>query len=415
MTTSRERVLQAVDHQQPDRVPVDLSGHRASGISAIAYHKLKQHLGIRQGAVYVYDMIQQLAIIEPVVMDRFGVDTVELGRGFNLQPSDWQDWELPDGTPCKIPAYIHPIRVGEEWRIFHDDGTLIAVQRPGCYYFEQTNFPLAGRMDSPAADSPFENLSSNFERSMWTAIASPPAPLGMDEDGLKQLAAGAKALRHSTDRAIVGLLGANLLEMGQFLFGMENFFTLLASEPAQAHRFLDKVMQLHLEKLHRFASAVGPFIDIIQFNDDLGMQTGPQISLKMYKEFFQPRFKQLFETSKKLTRARIMLHSCGGIIPLLPYLIDAGMEILQPVQTSSRDMEPERLKREFGKAICFWGGGCDTQYLLSRGAPEEVAADVRRRVEIFTPGGGFVFQQIHNIQADVPPENIVAMFDAINR
>jgi len=414
MTTSRERVMQAVNHQQPDRVPIDLSGHRASGISAMAYHKLKQYLGIREGAVYVYDMIQQLAIIEPVVMDRFGVDTIELGRGFNLLPSDWQDWELPDGTPCKIPAYIHPVRVGAEWRIYHQDGTLIAVQRPGCNYFEQVHWPLAVRMDSLETSS-YDNLSSDFERSMWTAIASPPAPLGMDAEGLKQLAAGAKALRQSTDRAIVGLLGANLLEMGQFLFGMENFFILLASESAQAHRFLDKVMELHMDKLHRFTSAVGPYIDIVQFNDDLGMQIGPQMSLKMYKEFFHPRFKQLFETSKKLTGARIMLHSCGGIIPLLPYLIDAGMEILQPVQTSSRDMEPERLKREFGKDICFWGGGCDTQYLLGRGSPEEVAADVRQRVEVFAPGGGFVFQQIHNIQADVPPENIVAMLDAINR
>jgi uroporphyrinogen decarboxylase len=414
MTTSRERVLQAVDHQQPDRVPIDLSGHRASGISAMAYHKLKQYLGIQQGAVYVYDMIQQLAIIEPMVMERFGVDTIELGRGFNLLPSDWQDWELPDGTPCKIPFYIHPVRVGEEWRIFHDDGTLIAVQRPGCNYFEQVNWPLAGRMYSEDASN-FENLGSDFERSMWTAIASPPAPLGMDEKGLKQLAAGAKALRQSSERAIVGLLGANLLEMGQFLFGMENFFTLLASEPSQAHRFLDKVMELHLEKLRRFVSAVGPYIDIIQFNDDLGMQTGPQISVKMYKEFFHPRFKLLFETSKKLTGARIMLHSCGGIYPLLPYLVEAGMEILQPVQTSSRGMEPERLKSEFGKDICFWGGGCDTQYLLGRGTPEQVAADVRHRVEVFAPGGGFVFQQIHNIQADVPPENIVAMFDAIDK
>jgi uroporphyrinogen decarboxylase len=253
-----------------------------------------------------------------------------------------------------------------------------------------------------------------MDKVMWGAMGSPPAPIGYDPDGLKALQEGARRLRQASDRAIVGLFGANVLEWGQFLFGMQNFLTMLASEPRRVHKFLDKLLEVHLENLQCLTSAVGTYIDVIHFNDDFGMQTGPQISLKMYLEFFHPRYVQLWERTQQLTDAKIMLHCCGGIYPLLPYLIEAGMQILQPVQTSARGMEAERLKREFGKDLCFWGGGCDTQGVLDRGTPAEVAEDVRRRVAIFAPGGGFVFQQIHNIQANVPPENILAMFAAVN-
>lgn len=406
---SRQRVMAAVDHREPDRVPIDLGGHRSSGIMAIAYNKLKQHLGIETGDIYVYDVIQQLAIIEPEVLDRFGVDTVEMGRGFALKREDWHDWVLPDGTPCKIPAFIEPVRVGNDWRVYHEDGTLIGVQKENCLYFEQTCFPLA---DSD--DDAFDDLDSAFEKVVWAALGTPPAPLGTDGEGLRQLAQGAKALRESTDRAIIGLFGGNLLENSQFLFGMANLFMLLAAEPRRAHRLLDKLVEMHLENLEKFLSAVGPYIDIILFGDDLGMQTGPQISPHMYREFLHPRYKLMWGTAKKLVDVKVMLHCCGGVFPLLPDLIEAGLDIIQPVQTGARDMEPERLKAAFGKDLCLWGGGCDTQRVLPQGTPEEVADDVRRNVSILAPGGGFVFQQIHNIMADVPPENIVAMLEVVN-
>ena len=410
MVTSRERVMMAVNHKEPDRVPIDLGGHRSSGIMAIAYNRLKQHLGITTGDIYVYDFVQQLAIIEPEILDLFHVDVVEMGRGFSLAPEDWREWVLPDGTPCKIPAFIEPLKVGGDWHIYHKDGTLIAIQKEGSLYFEQTCWPLMNTDESAWFD-----LSVPLEKVMWSALGCPPAPLSYDDpDGFEALREGARRFRESTGRAIIGLFGGNLLETGQFLFRNDNFFMLLAGEPAKAARFLDRLVEMHLGNLEKFLSAVGPYIDIILFGDDLGMQTGPQISPRMYAELFKPRHKILWERAKQLADVKVMLHCCGGVYPLLPHLIEAGLDIIQPVQISAQDMEPKRLKREFGQDICFWGGGCDTHQVLPRGKPEQIAEHVRRQVDIFSPGGGYVFQQVHNIMADVPPENIVAMLQAVN-
>jgi len=162
----------------------------------------------------------------------------------------------------------------------------------------------------------------------------------------------------------------------------------------------------------RFLGAVGPYIDIILFGDDLGMQTGPQMSPAMYREFFKPRHAGMWKRAKELARVKVMLHCCGGVRTLLPHLIDAGLDAINPVQISCRGMSAAELKREFGRDLTFWGGGCDTREILPNGTPEQVRSHVREQVRILAPGGGFVFQQVHNIMANVPPENIIAMFDA---
>jgi uroporphyrinogen decarboxylase len=406
---SRERVMAAINHREPDRVPIDLGGHRSSGIMAIAYRRLKERLGIRTGDVYVYDFVQQLAIIEPEVAARFQVDTIELGRGFGLAAEDWKDWVLPDGSPCKIPSYLNPIRVGDDWCLCAEDGTLVGIQKSGCLYVEQTCYPVGATDEIESID-----FGKAMEKVVWGAAPCHPHPIGLDSAGLQKLAAGAKALRARTDRAVIGLFGGNLLETGQMLYRNDNFYLLLAGEPDRAHRFLDRLVEHHLDNLEKYLSAVGPYIDIIAFGDDLGMQTGPQISPRMYREFFQPRHRLLWNRAKQLADAKVMLHCCGGVYPLLPLLIEAGLDAVNPVQTNCKEMEPERLKREFGRDLCFWGGGADTRDVLPRGTPEQVAEDVRYRVEVWSPGGGFVFQQIHNVMADVPPDNIIAMLDNVN-
>jgi uroporphyrinogen decarboxylase len=189
---------------------------------------------------------------------------------------------------------------------------------------------------------------------------------------------------------------------------------MLGEEPARAHRFLDHLLAIHLRNLEKFLGAVGPYIDVINFGDDLGAQTGPQISPRMYREFFQPRHAALWARAKQLAPdVKVMLHCCGGVRPLLPLLIEAGLEIINPVQISCRGMEAEGLKRDFGRDLVFWGGGCDTQRVLPSGTPDEVRAHTRRQVETMNRGGGFVFQQVHNILANVPAENIVAMYEGV--
>jgi uroporphyrinogen decarboxylase len=244
---------------------------------------------------------------------------------------------------------------------------------------------------------------------MWHAVAGPPGPWVNHA----QLREGGKRLRQKTDMAIVGLFGGNLLEAGQFLYRNDNFFMLLAAEPEKAHKFLDDLVEIHLANLEKFLGAVGDYIDIILFGDDLGMQSGPQVSPKMYREFFKPRHKLMWSRAKQLANVKVMLHCCGGVRELLPDLIDAGLDAINPVQISCAGMDARELKAKFGKEMVFWGGGCDTQTILPNATPDEVRRHVKEQVQILSPGGGFVFQQVHNILANVPPENIVAMYEAV--
>lgn len=400
--TPRERVLAALNHIEPDRVPVDLSGHRSSGIAAMAYPKLRKYLGLPAKPVRVYDVIQQLAVVDEDVLDRFGVDCVEMGRGFAQTDDSWKPWVLPDGTDCLIPAWTSMERRGDRWVMLSDSGRVIAHMPDGTLYFEQTYFPL---MESGGEGS----LADAFGECMWTGIAAPPGPV--DAATLRK---GAERFRRSTNRAIIGLFGGNLFETGQFFHRADNFFMLLAGEPQKAHRFLDKLVEIHLANLEKFLAAVGSSIDVILFGDDLGMQTGPMLSPRMYREFFKPRHQILWKRAKELANVKVMLHCCGGVRELFPHLIEAGLDAINPVQITCAGMNAAELKAEFGRDLTFWGGGCDTRDILTGAQPRQVAEHVKKQVGILSPGGGFVFQQVHNVLANVPPENIVAMLDAVN-
>jgi uroporphyrinogen decarboxylase len=158
---------------------------------------------------------------------------------------------------------------------------------------------------------------------------------------------------------------------------------------------------------------VGDVVDIVRLGDDLGMDRGPFMSPATYRRLFKPRHKILCDYIRAHSSMRIFLHSCGGIAPLIPDLIEAGFQILNPVQTNCQGMNPRHLKQEFGRHVTFWGGGCDTRHVLNRRSPGEVKRHVLERLEVFAPGGGFVFNTVHNILPEVPPENIVAMFEAL--
>jgi uroporphyrinogen decarboxylase len=277
-------------------------------------------------------------------------------------------------------------------------------------FFEQTFFPLHENDDST-----FERLEYYLDQVMWCRLGIPPAPAGFDEEGLETRRRAARNLRESTGRALYGTFGGNLIEIGEFCFRIDNFLFELAANPKRAHTFLDRLTELHLKNLDKYLGAVGEYLDLIGFGDDLGTQTGPQISPAMYREFFKPRHALLWNRAKELSpHIKVSLHCCGGVYPLLRDMIEAGLDAINPVQFTAAGMDTARLKAEFGGDLVFWGGGCDTQHILRDGTPQEVADHVKEQIEVLAPSGGFVFQQVHNILNGVPPENVVAMFETVN-
>jgi len=408
--TSRDRILCALNHQQPDRMPIDFGGHRSSGIAAIAYAKVKKALGISSGDIYVYDMVQQLAIVEPEVLDAVGADVVELGRGFMLNDSDWKDWVLPDGTPCKIPCFVHVEKRGSSSYLLSEDGVDLAIQKDGCLYFEQIHWPWLERNPD---EHDFSDLEDAFKHTMWTGVPTPGGHIPLTDEGCRQLADGARKLRESTDRAILGIFGGNLFEVPQFLYRMDNYLMHMGLHPEGCERLSEALCNFYMPQLEKWLGAVGPYIDVVLFSDDLGMQNGPLMSPDMYRRYYKPWHAKLWQRAKELApHVNVHLHSCGGIEPLLDDLIEAGLESSNPVQITCNGMDPLHLKRTYGEQFTFWGGGCDTQHILPSGTPDQVRENVRELVSVWVHGGGFVFQQVHNILADVPPENIIAMFTA---
>ena len=407
---SRERVLAAIDHREPDRVPLDLGSTTSSGISAIAYHNLKNCLGLSPAPTRVYDIVQQVAQPDDALLDRFRVDAIDIGRAFDTEDAGWRAVTLPQGIPVQFPAWFRPQAGPEgEWNALAPDGTRIAVMPIGATFFDQTCFPY---VDGYPDD--FRDLPAAMSKVLWVGIPQSPWNHAGDEGFWEELRARALALRAASDRALMIVVGCSLFEWGTYLRRIDNFLSDLVLDAAGAERLLDALMVQHLALLEKVCAAVGDVADIVRLSDDLGTDHGPFMSPRTYRSLIKPRQKVLTDYVRQHSTMRTFLHSCGSIYKILPDLIEAGFEIINPVQISARDMEPERLKREFGKDVTFWGGGCDTRAVLNRGTPAEVKDHVRRNVETFAPGGGFVFNTVHNILPDVPPENIVAMIEALD-
>ena len=398
---SRERLLTALRHQEPDRVPIDLDGMASTGIMAVAYNRLKAHLGMTGGETKVYDIGQQLAHPEPPVLEHFGIDVLPLTRapmGFDPAHPAWKSWTLPDGSPALVPSGFHPLQNERgDWLILDEAGRIIQRMPAGGLYFDRVHHPLAGA--ATVAEIEACELPS------------------ISDDELVWLRREARRLYETTDKAIMGHFGGSILEAAQRLRGWERFMMDLAREPKLAQALTQKLADHTVANMPRYLDAVGDYIQIIQMGDDLGTQRGPQMSPDMYRRIIKPCHRQVYECVRAhckgagKPRPYIFLHSCGSITRLIPDLIEIGVDILNPVQISAAEMDPARLKGEFGRDIVFWGGGADTQHVLPYATPQEVRQHVRGLLEIFAPGGGYVFCQVHNIQANVPPENVVAMLE----
>lgn len=407
---SRDRIISTLNHQQPDRVPVDCGGHMSSNFSVQAYHNLRNYLGLPEKELYVCDVIQQLVFPDQDVLDLLGIDVVNFGREFMSDDSYWKPWQLQDGTRIKIPSYIDIRQEGKNANLYNTDGKAIAAWKEGVLYCEQTYFPLAD-----SEKETFEDLETDLKGVLWTQFAPPPAPLGYSGEDLVRRRKSIETLRKSTDRAIYAAFGGSVFEMGGFLFKQDNFLVELSLNPERMKNYLDKILEIYLKGIEDFISVYGEHIEVMGFGgDDMGMQTGPQISPQMYRDLIKPVHKEMWNYAKKLKPGlKLCLHICGGINPLIEDIIDAGMDAINPVQTSCAGMDVHTLKSTFGKDITFWGGGCDTRDILPNGTPQQVKDHVRKNLDVMFKDGGFVFQQVHNIVANVPPENIVAMFEAV--
>lgn len=401
----RERILAALNHQAADRVPVDLGGMGSTGIMAVAYARLRDHLGLPDRRFRINDVGQQLAEIDLDVLEWCQADVLNISR--TLPPAenrevDRIDFPLMDLSvqpPTKIDAemLVDPNsirRLADGWELIDRSGAVQFRKPDSSYYFERTSYPLAEA-----------ETIRDIRKFQWEIPGS---------DYFQALRERTLALRQDSSFALMGSFGGNILEQGQSLRGWDRFMIDLALGGAFRDYLLDYMAEKWMEHLEQYLQAVGDLIDVIVFGDDLGTQQSPQMSLPMYRETIHPRHKRLYSYVREhYSTVHVFLHSCGAIRPLIPLLIDEGVQILNPVQTSASGMDPVQLKKEFGKDLVFWGGGVDTQKVLPLGTPDEVKAMVNERLDIFCDGGGYVFCPVHNIQANVPCENIVAMYEAV--
>lgn len=407
--TSRERILTALQHKQPDRVPVDFGATPSSGISATAYTRLAKHLGMDHSRTQVYDTVQELARPSEEMLNLFGADAIDIHRAFDAEDHNWYPVILADKSAAEYPVWtkVSPQPDGS-FHFYGHEGELVGLKPAGGTFYDGTLFPYL-----PGYPDHFRDIEKDMSRSIWAAMKMSPWHLADQPGFWKDLRGGVKRLRESSDRALIIGLGCNLFEWGSFLRRMDNFLMDIYLDPVNVERLLDALMQVHMEKLSRVCEAVGDLVDFAKFGDDLGMDTGPFMEPEVYRTLFKPRHKMLCEFVKKNSSMHTYLHSCGSIYSLIPDLLDAGFEVLNPVQTNAAGMDPAVLKQEFGKEVTFWGGGIDTRSVLNFGTPRQVKDQVKERLEIFAKDGGYVFNTVHNILPEVPPENIVAMFEAV--
>ncbi len=372
---SRARVMQALNHKEPDRIPIDLGATIVSSIAKKTYIELRQHLGLPPVKIKTLDYVQQLPYVDEDLMQRLGVD-------FRMV-------QLPAATTPGVDIFEE----GAYYAFIDRWGSKLHMPKAGGFYFDWVDFPIK------------EPTTEALNAYRW--------PLPDPRDVNAQLGQQAKQLYEATDYALVGsaVIGGGIFEQPARVMGMENFLMALISEPAFADRFMETITDIYTESCNNYLDYVGPYIQVFTYWDDVAGQNGWLISPDLYRKMIKPKQKRLVEAIKRKTNAKLFYHGCGATSGLIPDLIEIGFDILNPVQVSAKGMDPKVLKAQFGRDIVFWGGGVDTQRVLPFGKPHEVVEEVKRRIDDLAPGGGFVFAAVHNMQPLVPPENIVAAFD----
>jgi uroporphyrinogen decarboxylase len=374
--TSRQRVLAAINNQVPDRVPIDLGGNQ-TGIHKFAYRDLIGHLGI-QDEIRIMDAVQQLARPCEALLARFHVDTRYVAAG----PAEGFTGEI-----------VKQERKGRIWHDLTDEfGVVWSMPDDHPYYMDISRSPLAGAALKDLKDYPF--------------------PKGDDPARFATIRREALRIRHETPYAVVSGICGVVYEICWYMRGLEQWYADMIEQPEFCEALLDCTLKFWMDWFRLFLDEVGDLVDVIMIGDDLAGQTGPLFRPDFYRRVVKPRHKKLVQYIRSRTEAKIWYHTCGACRTFIPDLADNGVQILNPVQISASDMEPRVLKEKYGKTMVFWGGAIDAQRILPRATPETIRQNVRANMEAFKPGGGYVFNNVHNLQAGVPPENIVALYDA---
>jgi uroporphyrinogen decarboxylase len=368
MLTPRERVLCALNHEEPDRVPVFFGTSGVTSILSPAYAQLRAYLGMPPVEEHVISRTFQYARLDEDIMVRCGSD----GRPL-----------IPRAAPSSLRREISATSFADEWGIVWE-------MQPGSLYYEIAQSPLR------------EASLDDLDRYPWPATGHPARFEGLGDEARAIQAAG---------YAVVALTGVSPFEQIGLLRGLDAWLLDLAADPDFAQALLTRVTDLMLEGVSRLLDEAGQHIDVLLMGDDLGSQQAPLISPAMYRKLVKPHHARLAALIKSKSKAKIFCHSDGNVYPLIGDLIDVGIDILNPVQVSAKDMgDTARLKRDFGKRLSF-SGGVDTGWVLPHGTPAEVRQEVRRRIRDLGPGGGYILSAVHCIQPDVPAENVCAMFD----
>jgi uroporphyrinogen decarboxylase len=367
---SRERILTALDHREPDRVPIDIGSCGPTAIHVNAYTSLLAHLGITE-KIELWDVVGQLAQPSERVLEMLGADV----RGIRV------------GGPKNGTKIISDDTLIDPWGI-----TWFRTEGATCYNIRE--YPLRHATQQDLATYPF--------------------PDGKDPHRVLGLAERAQQLREQTNYAILGEISGHILERAQMVRGFDTFLEDLVVRPAFADELMDRILAIECDIAATLLDAVGAYLDVFAFKDDIGMQAGPLISPKMFRARIKPRLQKLIEVIKSKTRAKIWFHSCGSVYYAVRDLIEIGVDILNPVQVAAKDMDTARLKREFGNNIAFWGA-IDTQNVLPFGSPQDVKAEVKTRLRDLAPGGGYVLASVHNLEADVCGANVWAMAQAAKK
>lgn len=414
--TGRERILSACAHEPPDRLPVDFGGGFQTGIHVSVVYQLRQHLGLDAPGtpVKVVEVYQMLGEIAEDLREALGIDTVCLagtGTMFGFPAKNFKPWRLHDGTPVLVPEDFNTE--------YEPNGDLLQYPEGDRTAPPSGRMPAGGHFfDAIVRQPPLDEEALNPEYNA--------EEFGLLDDAeLAHYAAEAERLDATTDKAVfctmgglafgdIALVPATFLKHPKGIRDLQEWYLSTLTRPEYIKAVFERQCEVALENLRRLHDAVGGRVQIIQTSGtDFGTQGGPFCSVETYRDLYKPYQKRLHDWIHANTPWKTFMHCCGGIRPLLDDIVDAGFDILNPVQCSAAGMDPKALKADYGSRLVFWGGGVDTQHTLPFGTPDDVRREVRERIEILGVGGGYVFCTIHNVVANVPLENLLALFETV--